>query len=99
VLPALKSLLDKNESRSGWGHSYLKLLSGDPDGALALLAIDVRHQHATIWWILERDPQWAELRTIVLGRREARQLPTLSHGVVLRVRRGSRVTLLEAEFA
>jgi hypothetical protein len=131
VLPALKSLLDKNESRSGWGHSYLKLLSGDPDGALALLAIDVRHQHATIWWILERDPQWADLRNdarfreIVrfereqaarqreilermrqqgevprraandsARRREARQLPTLSHGVVLRVHHGSSVTLL-----
>jgi transcriptional activator of cad operon len=62
VLPPLKALLDKNESRSGWGHSYLKLLSGDPDGALALLAIDVRHQHSTTWWILERDPLWTDLR-------------------------------------
>jgi hypothetical protein len=62
VLPALKALLDKNESRSGWGHSYLRLLSGDPDGALALLAIDMRHQHSIEWWILERDPLWADLR-------------------------------------
>jgi transcriptional activator of cad operon len=62
VLPALKALLDKNESRSGWGHSYLKLLTDDPDGALALLAIDMRHQHSLEWWMLERDPQWADLR-------------------------------------
>jgi transcriptional activator of cad operon len=63
VLPALKALLDKNEGRSGWGHSYFKLLSGDPEGALALLAIDMRHQHSIEWWIVERDPQWANLRS------------------------------------
>jgi transcriptional activator of cad operon len=63
VLPALKDLLDKNESRTGWGHSYLRLLSGDPDGALALLAIDIRRQHSLEWWILERDPLWADLRS------------------------------------
>jgi hypothetical protein len=62
ILPALKELLDKNESRSGWAHSYLKLLSGDPDGALALLVIDMRRQHFTNWWILERDPFWADQR-------------------------------------
>jgi hypothetical protein len=62
VLPPLKALLDKNESRSGWAHSYLKLLSGDPDGALALLAIDSRRQHFTTWWIRDRDPFWADLR-------------------------------------
>jgi tetratricopeptide (TPR) repeat protein len=62
VLPPLKALLDKNESRSGWAHSYLKLLSGDPDGALSLLAIDARRQHLTTWWILDRDPFWADLR-------------------------------------
>jgi transcriptional activator of cad operon len=62
VLPPLKALLDKSERRSGWAHSYLKLLSGDPDGALALLAIDMRHQHSTSWWILERDPLWADQR-------------------------------------
>ena len=63
VLPPLKALLDKNESRSGWAHGYYKLLSGDPDGALALLAIDMRHQHSLTWWILERDPLWADLRS------------------------------------
>jgi hypothetical protein len=63
VLPALKALLDKNESRRGWGHCYLRLLSGDPDGALALLAIDMRHQYSLEWWMRERDPQWANLRT------------------------------------
>jgi len=62
LLPPLKALLDKNESRSGWAHSYLKIISGDPDGALALLAIDIRRQHLTSWWILERDPFWADLR-------------------------------------
>ena len=62
ILPPLKALLDKNESRSGWGHSYLRLLSGDPDGALTLLAIDIRRQHSLEWWILERDPLWADLR-------------------------------------
>jgi transcriptional activator of cad operon len=62
ILPPLKALLDKNESRSGWGHSYLRLLSGDPDGALALLAIDIRRQHSLEWWVLERDPHWADPR-------------------------------------
>jgi TolB-like protein/DNA-binding winged helix-turn-helix (wHTH) protein len=62
VLPPLKALLDKNESRSGWAHSYLKLVSGDPDGALALLAIDSRRQHLPTWWLLDRDPFWADLR-------------------------------------
>jgi hypothetical protein len=38
------------------------LLSGDPDGALALLSIDIRRQHSLEWWILERDPHWANLR-------------------------------------
>jgi transcriptional activator of cad operon len=62
ILPPLKELLDKNESRSGWAHSYLKLLAGDPDGALALLVIDMRRQHFTNWWILEQDPFWAAQR-------------------------------------
>jgi transcriptional activator of cad operon len=62
LLPPLKGLLDKNESRSGWAHSYWKIISGDPDGALALLAIDIRRQHLTNWWILDRDPFWADLR-------------------------------------
>jgi len=80
VLPPLKALLDKNESRSGWAHSYLKLLSGDADGALALLAIDMRHQHSTSWWLLERDPLWADLRNdprfrdiVEFARRQAAQ--------------------------
>jgi TolB-like protein/DNA-binding winged helix-turn-helix (wHTH) protein/Tfp pilus assembly protein PilF len=63
VLPPLKALLDRNESRSGWAHSYFQLLAGDPDEALALLAIDVRRQHLQTWWILERDPLWADLRS------------------------------------
>ena len=63
VLVPLKALLDNNESRSGWAHGYLKVLSGDPDGALALLAIDIHREHLGFWWILERDPIWAELRS------------------------------------
>jgi transcriptional activator of cad operon len=62
VLPPLKSLVDKNESRSGSAHGALHLLSGDPDGALALLAIDMRRQHSGTSWILERDPIWAGVR-------------------------------------
>jgi hypothetical protein len=84
VLPSLKALLDKNESRSGWGHSYLRLLSGDPDGALALLAIDIRRQHSIEWWILERDPLWADLRNDVrfrdivgFAREQAAQQPEI----------------------
>ena len=62
VLPPLKALLDKNERRSGWAHGYFNVLAGDPDGALALLAINIHRQHLGIWWILERDPIWADLR-------------------------------------
>ena len=62
VLPPLKDLLDKNEIRSGWAHGYFNVLAGDPDGALALLAINIHRQHLGIWWILERDPIWADLR-------------------------------------
>jgi transcriptional activator of cad operon len=62
LLPVLESLLDRSESRSGWAHSDLKLLSGDKDGALALLKIDLRRQHSAAWWILERDPLWADLK-------------------------------------
>jgi transcriptional activator of cad operon len=62
MLPPLKELLDKNEGRSGWAHSYLKLLAGDPDGALALLAMDMHRQHFSNWWMLDRDPFWVDQR-------------------------------------
>ena len=94
VLPPLKALLDKNESRSGWAHSYLKLLSGDPDGALALLAIDMRHQHSTSWWILERDPLWADLRNDARFRDTvefARQQATQQRDILERLRQQGEV--------
>jgi hypothetical protein len=53
-------LLADRRTKADYQRSAQK--AGDPDAALTLLAIDIRRQHFTSWWILERDPLWADWR-------------------------------------
>jgi len=62
LLDALKAWVEINDTPPGLGHATIEMLVGHPAAALDFLAAEIRRQHLGVWWTLERNPLWAELR-------------------------------------